>query len=127
MTEPHFLEVAEVHRLHERSLNTYGGTPGVRDFGLVASAVFQPKNDFHYGGADIFGIAAAYAYHIAEAQAFLDGNKRTALATAMTFLEMQGVDTACDWRTLYDAMIAIAEKRMNKAALAALFRKIFGA
>jgi death-on-curing protein len=119
------LEIEEVQRLHERSLKAYGGTAGVRDFGLVESAVDQPKNDFYYANADLFGIAAAYAFHIAQAQAFLDGNKRTALTAAMTFLEMHGIDTTCDWRILHDAMIAIAEKRLDKAGLAQRFREVF--
>lgn len=125
MKAPRFLEVSEVEHLHARSLRVYGGSAGVRDQGAVEAAASQPKNDFFYGNADLYGIAAAYAFHIAEAQAFLDGNKRTGLAAALTFLELNGVDTTSDWRRLYDAMIAIAEKRMDKAGLAACFRELF--
>jgi len=80
--EPEFLEFEDVLALHERSLREHGGSAGMRDEGLIRSAVGQPQNDFYYGGADLFGIAAAYAFHIAQAQAFIDGNKRTGLAAA---------------------------------------------
>ena len=112
-------------RLHEMSLRAYGGTNGIRDHGLLEGAIFQPRNDCFYGGADLFGVAAAYAYHIAEAQAFLDGNKRTAISAALTFLEGNGIITETNTAVLYDAMIAIAEKRMKKAELAQLFRELF--
>lgn len=73
----------------------------------------------------MFGIAAAYAFHIAQAQAFLDGNKRTAIAAAMTFLEWNGIPTKTSTDMLYDAMIAIAEKRMTKGELAEVLRGLF--
>lgn len=111
--------------LHERSLAEHGGSAGMRDEGLVRSAVAQPQNDFHYGRADVYGVAAAYAFHIAQAQAFIDGNKRTGLAAATAYLELNDVDTSADQSALVDAMIAIAERRLDKAGLAALFRELF--
>ncbi len=71
--EPRFLELELVLDLHERSLREFGGSAGVRDEGLLRSAIGQPIIDFCYGRADLFGIAAAYAFHIAQAQAFIDG------------------------------------------------------
>ncbi len=70
-------------------------------------------------------IAAAYAFHIAQAQAFLDGNKRTAITAALIFLEQNGVPTKTNTSTLYDAMIGIAERRLTKADLAQIFRELF--
>lgn len=125
MSEPVFLELEQILILHERSLQAYGGSSGVRDRGLVESAVYQPRNDYFYGGADLFGIAAAYCFHIAEAQAFLDGNKRTAISAALSFLEGNGITTTTNTRALYDAMIAIAEKRMTKSEFAQLLRVLF--
>ncbi len=85
-------------------------------------------NDYFYGGADLFGVAAAYAFHIAQAQAFLDGNKRTAVAAALTFLRGNGVPIAeVDSFSLHEALIAVAERRMTKAELAHRFRGLFGA
>ncbi len=68
-------------------------------------------------------IAATYAFHLAQAQAVLDGNKRTAAVTALVFLELNGVTKTPDNLEIYDALIALAEKRLDKAGLAALFRK----
>lgn len=75
-----------------------------------------------------FDVAASHAFHIAEAQAFCDGNKRTAIATAIAFLAGNGFEPTVTGElqdTLYEAMIAMAEKRMDKAGLAALFRERF--
>jgi death on curing protein len=91
MNEPLFLSRSEVDDLHAESLREHGGSEGVRDSGLVDSALGAAVNTYYYGRGDLFDIAAAYAYHLAEAQAFLDGNKRTAVASALTFLEANGV------------------------------------
>ena len=123
--EPEFLSWADVVYLHERSLAEHGGSAGIRDRGLVESAIAQPQQDYFYGGADSFAIAAGYAFHIAQAQAFLDGNKRTAIAAALTFLNLNGVATRGHGEELYAAMIAIAERRLDKPGLAALFREFF--
>ena len=72
-----------------------------------------------------FAVAAAYAFHIAQAQAFLDGNKRTAIAAALTFLNLNGIATRGHGDEFYAAMIAIAERRLDKPGLAALFRELF--
>ena len=84
----------------------------------------QPEAAYFYGNGDLANIAAAYAFHLAQNQPFLDGNKRTAMAAALTFLEGNGADVSLyDWTDLYDAMIGLAEKRVDKPALAALFRR----
>lgn len=83
----------------------------------------QPRNAFYYDG-DLFDVAAGYAFHLAEAQAFLDGNKRTAIASALAFLHLNGVTRLLDWTQLHDAMIAIAERRMTKAEPGALLRQL---
>ena len=123
--EPEFLEFEEILELHERSLAEHGAASGMRDEGLVRSAVAQPMNDFYYGGADLFGIAAAYAFRIAQAEAFLDGNKRTGLAAATAFLELNGVNTSADQDALVEAMMRIGERRVVKAVLAAVFAELF--
>jgi death-on-curing protein len=120
--EPEFLTPAIVEQLHADSLALFGGSEGVRDRGLVESAIASARNTYLYGHGDLFDIAATYAFHLAEAQAYLDGNKRTAVAAALTFLQGNGVVLRLDDLTIYNAMIAIAEKRMAKADLAAIFR-----
>ena len=126
MSEIVFLSVELVLDLHQQSLREHGGSDGIRDQAGLESAIGQPQNDHYYGGADVFGVAAAYAFHIAEAQAFVDGNKRAGLGAAMLCLELSGIDTAAQSRaTLYDAMIAIANRELDKPGLAALFRRMF--
>ncbi len=84
-------------------------------------------NVFFYGQGDLFDLAAAYAFHLAQNQPFIDGNKRTAITTALAFLELNGVSTsAIPNNELYDAMIAIAEKRLDKTGLAEIFRRQIG-
>ena len=125
--EPKFLTRKQVEQRHRRSLAEFCGIDGLRDEHGLLSALDAPLNDYFYGGADLFGVAAAYAFHIAQAQAFLDGNKRTAVAAALTFLRGNGVVIAnVDSLPLHDALIAVAERRMTKAELAGRFRKLFG-
>jgi death-on-curing protein len=121
-TEPLFLTRAQIERLHDSSVESFGGSAGVRDEGLIDSALASAKNAFFYGYGDLFDIAAAYAFHLAEAQAFVDGNKRTAVGAALTFLDVNGIKDMPDNDTLYDAMIAIANKQASKSGLAQLFR-----
>jgi len=96
VNDPIFATVEQVLRAHERSLRQYGGSSGIRDEGLLHSAIGQPLNDYFYRRADLFGIAAADAFHIAQAQAFIDGHKRTAVAVALAFLEQNGVPAATE-------------------------------
>lgn len=119
--EPQFLSLETVYWLHRESLRQHGGLDGVRDVGAIEAALGAAKNTYFYGDGDRYDIAAAYAFHLAESQAFLDGNKRTAIACALTFIG----EPSPDQMELYDAMIAIAERRMDKAALAAVLRKQF--
>ena len=96
----------------------------MRDRGLFESAIIQPRHTYYYAHGDLFDIAAAYAYHIAQAQACFDGNKRTGVAAAFLFLELNAVSTDFDAMPLYEAMIAVAEKRMDKPQLAQLLREL---
>lgn len=127
--DPWFLTMDEVDDLHEASLKAYGGTSGCRDRGLIESALGAAMNTYFYGG-DRFDVAAAYAFHIAQAQAFLDGNKRTAVSSAIVFLAGNGfarVPTPAFLLELYDGMIAIADRRLDKPGLAKLMRDFFSA
>lgn len=124
--EPRFLSLDQVLLLHARSLLEFGGSAGVRDLGLVESAVAAARNTFHYGGGDLFDVAAAYAFHIAESQAFLDGNKRTGVAAALVFLDMNGSYHAPDPAEFHSYMEAIARHQMSKSELAARLRSLAG-
>jgi len=91
---------------------------------MVESALGAAQNTFWLGRGDLYEIAAAYAFHIAEAQAFLDGNKRTASAAAISFLTLNGVNFPLDDGSVYKAMIDIAEKRLDKPGLGKVLRKL---
>ena len=127
MKEPVFLTAGQVEGFHHRALELFGGLDGLRDRALFESAVAQAQNVYWYGDGDLYAIAAAYGFHLAQAQAFLDGNKRTALATALTFLKLNGVDTRRDITApLLQALIAVANRELNRDGLAALLRQLFG-
>lgn len=126
MDEPAFLSRDQVLELHRISLEQHGGMDGLRDSGLLDSALMQPEAAYFYGQADLATIAAAYAFHIAQNQPCIDGNKRTAITAALTFLDGNGIDAdSFDDDQLYDAMIGIAEKRLDKPGLAAVLRRHF--
>ena len=120
MGGPTFLTLSQVNRLHARALAEHGGQEGVREPGLVDSALASAKNTFWYAGGDLFDIAAAYAFHPAESQAFVDGNKRVAAAAALVFLEINGARLLSAPDALERAMIQIALRRLDKQGLAVL-------
>jgi len=124
--DPVFLCVEQVEAIHRFALERHGGQDGLRDPAAFESAVMQPRNVWYYAQGDIFDVAAAYAFHLAESQAFLDGNKRTGMGAALIFLEGNGVSVPESTDELYEAMIAIAERRIGKPELAALFRRLAG-
>ena len=123
-----FLEIGDVLNLHQESLERYGGAAGVREPGLLDSALAAARNAFLYANGDEFDVAAAYAFHLAESQCFFDGNKRAGIAAALLFLKLNHIaahGTPAIEKRLYDAMIAIAKHELDKAGLAKLFRKVF--
>jgi death-on-curing protein len=110
-----FLTVEDVLSLHEDAINIWGGTHGIRDRGLLESAVGAATNVALYDeAADIYDVAAAYAYHVAQNQPFLDGNKRAGLGAAAAFLFVNGIDLPdreeAGESVLAKAMIDVAER-----------------
>lgn len=126
MSEPEFLDVEDVLAIHAALLEEHGGQAGIRDRGLLESAVATPQVTF--GGEllheDLFAMAAAYAFHIAENQPFIDGNKRAAMGAALVFLDINGAPVPEATDALYEAMIALAEGRLDKLGLAAVLREL---
>jgi death-on-curing protein len=92
MTEPVWLPVELVKAIHERQLRRFGGPPGIRDLGALESALARAHNRWAYEGSDLAALAADYAFGIARNHPFVDGNKRTALVSMVTFLGLNGVD-----------------------------------
>lgn len=124
--DPLFLTVEEVLALHEDQLRLFGGVAGIRDRSALESAVMTPASTFD--GAflhdDLFHMAAAYAYHIAENQPFIDGNKRTALNAALVFLDINGWIVSDPEMRLYQAMIDLSSRTLDKRGLGLLLRRL---
>jgi death on curing protein len=89
--EPHWITVDQGIALHARQLRRFGGAPGLRDEGMLHSAIERPINKWRYEQADLPALAAAYAFGLAKNHAFVDGNKRIAFMTMMVFLHRNGV------------------------------------
>jgi death-on-curing protein len=121
-----FLTLAEVIEIHGDQIERYGGSSGIRDINLLSSAVAMPYVSFQdqFLHSDIFEMAAAYAFHISRNHPFVDGNKRTALAAALVFLELNGISLSDPEEKLYDVMISLASGNIAKAGLAAVLREL---
>ena len=122
MKEITFLTLAEVLDIHADQIERYGGSSSIRHINLLSSAVAMPYAFFQdkFLHTDLFEMAAAYAFHISQNHPFIDGNKRTALATALVFLELNGISISDPEGKLYDAMISLASGNLDKAGFAAL-------
>jgi death-on-curing protein len=119
-----FLTVDEILELHGDQVLAFGGDPGVRDMGLLQSAVAMPQAGFGEEFAHVFPdeMAAAYLFHIAANHPFVDGNKRTALAAALTFLEMNGFRIEAGRAATGDLVLDLAAGKIDKAAVTAFFK-----
>jgi death-on-curing protein len=97
MSEPVWIDVDVVLAIHDEQIAEHGGQSGVRDRGLLESALSRPRNQLAYGETSVVRLAASYAFGISRNHPFLDGNKRTSLVVAELFLELNGIElTATD-------------------------------
>lgn len=121
-----FLTYEEVLQFHADQLRLFGGQDGIRDDGVLRSALATPEATFDgvYLHTDEFMMAAAYAFHIAEGQPFVDGNKRTGLNAALVFLEVNGWSVDDPQEELYDAIIGLATGAYTKSSLAEVLRRL---
>jgi len=124
---PRFVSLAEVLEFHKDLLRSFGGKPGIRDLALLESAVAMPQSGSgeEYFHEFPFGMASAYACHIVRNHAFVDGNKRTALATALVFLEINGYPILGGEDELEAATRKIASGEMEKEGFADMLGKIY--
>jgi death-on-curing protein len=90
VTDPVWIDLDVVLAIHDEQLAEHGGQPGVRDAGLLESALGRPRNQHAYGEPSMTRLAASYAFGISRNRPFLDGNKRTSLVVAELFLELNG-------------------------------------
>jgi death on curing protein len=111
-----FLTLAEIIEIHADQIRRYGGQAGLRDLALLESALAQPEASFagEWLHGDHYAMAAAYAYHLCQNHPFIDGNKRTGLAAALVFLELNGITVLDPRGRLKNAMIRIASDKMSK-------------
>jgi death-on-curing protein len=121
----YFLTLDEVLDLHRDQIDRYGGDPALRDLGLLQSAVGMPSAAF--GGVWLHdfphGMAAAYLFHLAQNHPFVDGNKRTGLAAALTFLKLNGFEMHADPHEVEELVIRVASGQIDKASVIAFFQK----
>lgn len=123
--EPLFLTLEEVLEIHRDEIERHGGTRGVRDNGLLESAVGAPESGFggHYLHSDLYEMAAAYLFHLVQNHPFIDGNKRVGAAAALVFLTMNGIEATMTNQVLVDLVLTVAKGKMDKAAIAEFFRQ----
>ncbi|MFL6245742.1 MAG: type II toxin-antitoxin system death-on-curing family toxin [Thermoanaerobaculia bacterium] len=123
--EPLFLTLEEVLAIHENRIRKYGGSSGLRDLGLLQSALGSVEATFggEFLNETLLEMAAAYLYSICRNHPFIDGNKRSALACALAFLRLNGVKIISDQEDLYGLVIGVAEGRVSKAAIAVFFEQ----
>jgi death-on-curing protein len=119
MTEPRWLKDAVVPAIHRRQLAEHGGLDGVRDAGMLSSALARPKNSFAYSNPkpDLSALAASYAFGIVKNHPFVDGNKRTAFVVCRTFLKLNSHDINATEIEKYLKFAGVAEGSVSEENL----------
>jgi death on curing protein len=123
VTEPVWIDERDALALHDRLLALDGGAPGVRDMGLLQSALARPQQLHAYGdNPDIIDMAAAYIAGIVRNHPFIDGNKRTGFLVGVLFLEMNGALFTATEESAAQAILSLAARTLDEPALAAWLR-----
>ena len=119
-----FLTLDDILESHLNQIDTYGGSHGIRDIGLLESAIAQPEASFggQYLHADIFEMAAAYLYHLVMNHPFVDGNKRVGLEAALIFLEINNENLKASDQELVDLVLKTTAGQVGKREIAEFFR-----
>ncbi len=117
-----------VYAIHQRQIAEHGGSNGVRDVGLLLSALARPQNLLAYSedAPDISALAAAYAFGVAKNHPFIDGNKRTALVVMRTFLQLNGCNINASQEEKYLTCLKLAEGNLSEEELAEWIREKVG-
>jgi death on curing protein len=118
MKEPEWLSIDIVLDFHAEQLSLFGGADGVRDLGLLESALARPVNKFAYGEADLAALAAAYGFGIAKNHPFVDGNKRTALASMIVFLGLNELELDAPQEATTAIILSLAAGEITEDILA---------
>lgn len=123
MKPPIWIRDDVVYALHDRQLAEHGGAPGIRDSGLLESALNAPKHLFHYKQANLLHLAAAYGFALAANHPFVDGNKRTAYVCMRLFLRLNGLDIVAVKEEKIRIMLNLAAGKIDRNALATWLTK----
>ena len=125
MSEPVWIRADVALAIHRRQLSEHGGAEGVRDTGLLTSALARPRNLAAYGevGPDFATLASAYAFGIARNHPFADGNKRTAYVVCRTFLILNGSDISASREDKYSTFLQLAKGDLSDEDLTAWIRR----
>lgn len=115
--EPKWVTYEQVVAIHSHELRRFGGAPGLRDEGMLRSALDRPINKWQYEQGDLSTLAAAYAFGLAKNHAFVDGNKRIAFMTMMTFLRKNGVRFAPAQAIATKMFLALAAGEVSEESL----------
>jgi death-on-curing protein len=121
--EPDWIELDTALAIHEAQLAEHGGGAGVRDAGLLESALAKPLNLWSYGEPDFAALGAAYGYGLAKNHPFVDGNKRTAFAVMVVFLLLNNVPFEANEEDAVLTMLKLAAGDLDEAALADWIRR----
>jgi death on curing protein len=118
MSEPRWLTLAQVTRIHHEQLVIFGGPAGVRDVGLLQSAIDRPRNKWSYGERDLAALAAAYGFGLAKNHPFIDGNKRAAFAAIIVFMAKNGAPIDPAPADATHVILELAAGNLTEVALA---------
>jgi death on curing protein len=118
MIEPIWIELEETLMIHSRLLQKYGGSDGIRDSGMLHSALAKPKQFFYYAEATTLpGLAAAYMSGIVKNHPFIDGNKRVGFGVGVLFLGLNGLDLKADPIDAANVILELATGKMDSVKL----------
>ena len=123
MKKPVWLDREVALAIHELMLAQHGGLAGVRDEGLLESALSKPRNLFAYGKPTVAQLAASYAAGIIRNHPFLDGNKRTGFMLAATFMELNGLTLTASEESVVQQTLALAAGELKEASYAAWLKE----
>jgi death-on-curing protein len=122
VNEPDWLDVNIMLDIHAEQLALFGGADGVRDLGLLESALARPLNKHAYGEIDLAALAAAYGFGIAKNHPFVDGNKRAAFASIVVFLGLNGIDFMVPPENATAMILSLAAGEVSEQSLARWIR-----
>jgi death-on-curing protein len=124
MNEPEWVDPSVVESFHYEQIREHGGLHGIRDQGMLESALGRPQQLYAYGSPDLCAMGAAYAFGLAKNHPYLDGNKRTAAITCELFLNLNGIEFSVDEVAKYPHYLALASDEHTEESFATWLRTV---